>query len=243
MTGIGPFWLDPNDKTESFPDVSLALREPNGLLAVGGALTSRRLLNAYMQGIFPWYNQGQPVLWWCPDPRAVLFPSDARVSRSMRKEIRKGAFKVTADTAFQQVIRACAAPRANSHGTWITQDVIDAYTHLHNIGLAHSVETWHHGQLVGGLYGISLGKVFFGESMFSHMTNASKIAFIYLVHELEAWGYDVVDCQIQSAHLRSLGSRDIPRREFISILNRSCFIPRVAKPWRFDHERVLARYT
>ena len=242
MTGIGPFWIEPSDKRVQFPDVSLALKEPNGLLAVGGSLTPRRLLTAYMQGIFPWYSQGQPILWWSPDPRAVLFPANVNVSRSMRQEIRAGRFQITFDRAFRDVIQACAQPRANSQGTWITPEIIEAYCHLHGIGLAHSVEAWHDGELVGGLYGVALGKVYFGESMFSRMTNASKVAFIYLVHQLAAWDFAVIDCQIQSDHLRSLGSEDIRRTEFVSILHRSCHIPYQRTPWSMDTDAIASLY-
>jgi leucyl/phenylalanyl-tRNA---protein transferase len=242
MTGIGPFWIEPSDKRVQFPDVSLALKEPNGLLAVGGSLTPRRLLTAYMQGIFPWYSQGQPILWWSPDPRAVLFPAKVKVSRSMRQEIRAGRFQITVDRAFRDVIQACAQPRPNSHGTWITSEIIEAYCHLHGIGLAHSVEAWHDGQLVGGLYGVALGKVYFGESMFSRMTNASKVAFIYLVHQLAEWNFAVIDCQIQSDHLRSLGSEDIRRTEFVNILQRSCHIPHERAPWSIDADAIASLY-
>lgn len=242
MTGIGPFWIEPSDKRVQFPDVSLALKEPNGLLAVGGSLTPRRLLTAYMQGIFPWYSQGQPILWWSPDPRAVLFPANIKVSRSMRKEIRAGRFQISVDQAFRDVIQACAQPRANSQGTWITSEIIEAYCHLHGIGLAHSVEAWYDGQLAGGLYGVALGKVYFGESMFSRVTNASKVAFIYLVHQLAAWNFEVIDCQIQSDHLRSLGSEDIRRTEFIGILQRSCHLPYERTAWSIDADAIAALY-
>jgi leucyl/phenylalanyl-tRNA--protein transferase len=242
MTGIGPFWIDPNDSRAKFPDVSLALREPNGLLAVGGDLTPRRLITAYMQGIFPWYSQGQPILWWSPDPRAVLFPHRIKVTRSMRKVFRNGGFEVTFDRAFRDVLAACAQPRANSQGTWITAEIADAYLHLHRLGLAHSVEAWKNGKLVGGLYGVAIGRVFFGESMFSRVANASKIAFISLVHQLEAWDFAVIDCQIQSDHLRSLGSEDIPRAKFVSILKRDCRMHADRKKWSLDFDFVSSLY-
>ncbi len=243
MTGIGPFWIDPKDDRAKFPDVSLALREPNGLLAVGGDLSPRRLITAYMQGIFPWYSQGQPILWWSPDPRAVLFPHQIKVSRSMRKTFRNGGFEVTLDQAFRDVLAACAQPRQSSHGTWITPEIADAYIHLHRLGLAHSVEAWQDKKLVGGLYGVAIGKVFFGESMFSRVANASKLAFISLVHQLEAWDFSVIDCQIQSDHLRSLGSEDIPRLKFISILKRDCHLHADRKPWVLDREMVTSIYS
>jgi leucyl/phenylalanyl-tRNA--protein transferase len=229
MTGVGPFWIDPNDNGTRFPDVSLALREPNGLLAVGGNLSPRRLVAAYMNGIFPWYSEGQPILWWSPDPRAVLFPDKINISRSMRKELRGGKFEVSLDRAFGDVIEACAQPRAKSQGTWITSDIVEAYDHLHRMGLAHSVEVWHEQRLVGGLYGVAIGRVFFGESMFSRMTNASKVALISLVKQLRAWDFAVVDCQIQSTHLRSLGSEDLPRAEFIALLKQHCRLERQPK--------------
>lgn len=234
MTGVGPFWIEPTDRNVKFPNVAFALKEPNGLLAVGGNLTPRRLLTAYMQGIFPWYSQGQPILWWSPDPRAVLFPSRIKVSRSLRKEIRNGCFEITLDHSFREVIEACAQPRANSHGTWITPEITEAYCHLHNMGFAHSVEAWHDEKLVGGLYGIALGKVFFGESMFSRVANASKVAFVQLVQQLQEWGFVVIDCQIQSDHLRSLGSEDVRRAEFIRILNQHCHVPRERSSWTLD---------
>lgn len=242
MTGIGPFWIDPGDNRAKFPDVSLALREPNGLLAVGGNLTPRRLISAYMQGIFPWYSQGQPILWWSPDPRAVLFPEKLKVSRSMRKEIRKGELTVTFDKAFREVVAACAQPRANSQGTWITPAISDAYTHLHKLGIAHSVEAWRDGKLVGGLYGVAIGKVYFGESMFSRETNASKLAFIYLVHQLAEWNFQLIDCQIQSDHLRSLGSEDLPRTQFLQILKQHCVLQRDKQKWALDSDSILAFY-
>lgn len=243
MTGIGPFWIDPNDHRAKFPDVSLALREPNGLLAVGGDLSPRRLITAYMQGIFPWYSQGQPILWWSPDPRAVVFPHKIKVSRSMRKAFRNGKFEVTFDCVFRDVLAACAQPRPNSQGTWITPEISDAYVRLHRLGLAHSVEAWKNGKLVGGLYGVAIGKVFFGESMFSRVTNASKVAFISLVHQLEAWDFSVIDCQIQSDHLRSLGSEDIPRAKFVSILKRDCHAPTERKKWSLDFNSISSLYT
>ncbi len=243
MTGIGPFWIDPNDHRAKFPDVSLALREPNGLLAVGGDLSPRRLINAYMQGIFPWYSQGQPILWWSPDPRAVLFPRNIKVSRSMRKAFRGGGFNVTFDRAFRDVLAACAQPRPNSQGTWITSEIADAYFQLNRLGLAHSVETWKDGKLVGGLYGVAIGRVFFGESMFSRVTNASKLAFISLVHQLDAWEFSVIDCQIQSDHLRSLGSEDIPRAKFVSLLKRDCHMDSERKRWLLDYQRIASLYT
>lgn len=217
----GPFWLDPQ-QPELFPPSEWALDEPNGLLAVGGDLSVSRLLAAYRRGLFPWYNPGEPILWWSPDPRAVLFPDELKISRSLRKTLRKGVFEVRLDTAFEQVIQACAAPRGEDRGTWLDESMQAAYIQLHEEGYAHSAEAWFKGELVGGLYGVAIGKIFFGESMFSRQSDASKVAFIHFVHTLKAMDFQLVDCQVSSAHLSSLGARDIPRDEFISYLDRYC---------------------
>ncbi|MEO6696524.1 MAG: leucyl/phenylalanyl-tRNA--protein transferase, partial [Gammaproteobacteria bacterium] len=181
-----PCWLSPEDQI--FPDVNLALREPDGLLALGGDLSPERLLAAYRKGIFPWYNEGQPILWWSPDPRAVLFPSRVKISRSLRKTLRQGRYRITLDQAFRSVIEGCAAPRNGVPGTWISRAMMEAYTELHERGYAHSVEAWRDGQLVGGLYGVALGRVFFGESMFSRSPDASKVALASLARQLAVWG-------------------------------------------------------
>lgn len=230
------FWINPADGTDSFPPVEHALREPNGLLAAGGDLAPTRLINAYRNGIFPWYNEGQPILWWSPDPRAVLFPSRLKVSRSLHKTLKKGGFKVTLDTAFRQVVQACAAPRTEGGGTWITDEMLDAYCRLHELGIAHSVEAWRGDELVGGLYGVAIGRVFFGESMFSRVTDASKVAFVHLVRQLDRWGYAVIDCQVGSGHLQSLGAEDISRADFNTLLQRWRDIPGHAAPWRIECE-------
>lgn len=189
--------------------------EPDGLLAVGGDLSPARLLAAYSQGIFPWFSEGEPILWWTPAPRLVLFPADLKVSKSMRTLLRKRRFQVTYDTAFEQVIDACrAAPRKGQEGTWITPEMKKAYLRLHHLGFAHSVEVWREGELVGGLYGISLGSCFFGESMFARQSNASKVGFIQLVRGLEAWGFTLIDCQTRTEHLVSLGACEISRSDF-----------------------------
>jgi leucyl/phenylalanyl-tRNA--protein transferase len=215
----GPFWLDADDKGYAFPPVEHALREPDGLLAVGGDLAPERILSAYRQGIFPWFSPGQPILWWSPDPRAVLLPEKLKVSRSLRKTINKGSFRVTFDTAFEQVIRACAAtPRRGQPGTWITEEMQQAYIHLHRMGHAHSAESWSGDDLVGGLYGIRLGRVFYGESMFSRRTDASKVAFVHLVRKLQEEGVVLIDCQVTTDHLLSLGAEEIPRRRFVELL-------------------------
>lgn len=206
--------------TQDFPPIEHALDDPNGLLAAGGDLSPERLLDAYSKGIFPWFDKDQPILWWSPSPRAVLFPDQLHISRSLRKTLRKQRYQVTMDTAFTQVIQACAGPRAYSDGTWITDDMIAAYIRLHKLGYAHSVETWEQGNLVGGVYGIALGKLFFGESMFSTATDASKVAFVYLVNQLKAWGYELIDCQVENPHLVSLGSTTIPRTQFKAMLQK-----------------------
>ncbi len=218
----GPFWLEPDSDPAHFPDPGYALEEPNGLLAVGGDLSPARLLNAYRQGIFPWFSEGQPILWWSPDPRAVLIPDQFRPSRSLRKNLRKHPFRVTLDTAFAEVIEACSEPRKDGAGTWITEEMKQAYAQLHRIGFAHSVECWEGDMLVGGLYGVSMGKVFFGESMFSRRTDASKIGFAHLVEQLKEWGFGLIDGQVSSGHLASLGAKDIPRDEFLGLLDIWC---------------------
>lgn len=201
--------------TQDFPPVENALQEPNGLLAAGGDLTPARLLRAYSLGIFPWFDDHQPILWWSPDPRAVLFPRNLHISRSLHKTLRAQRFRVTLDQAFEDVIAACAEPRRKSEGTWITDDIIEAYCTLHRLGFAHSCECWNDcDELVGGLYGVALGKLFFGESMFSRETDASKVAFVHLVRQLEAWDFPLLDCQVMNPHLASLGASYIPRSEF-----------------------------
>ncbi|HXH02137.1 MAG TPA: leucyl/phenylalanyl-tRNA--protein transferase [Candidatus Competibacteraceae bacterium] len=226
-------WLDPEDDGQPFPNPDEALRDPNGLLAVGGSLTPERLLNAYRQGIFPWFGEGQPILWWSPDPRAVLFPERIKVSRSLRKRMRNAGFQVTLDRAFAEVIRACAAPRRDGPGTWITADMERAYCRLHRLGHAHSVETWYQGRLVGGLYGVAVGRVFYGESMFSHMNDASKVALVRLCRQLEDWGFGLIDCQMSTAHLLSMGAEEIPRRVFLQLIERFGRQPDVPSPWQF----------
>ncbi len=201
-----------------FPDPALAETDPDGLLAVGGDLAPQRLVNAYRQGVFPWYSAGQPLLWWSPDPRMVLFPEKLHISRSLRKTLRRGAFEVTFDQDFGGVVRGCAAPRGEGEGTWITPEMIQAYERLHRLGLAHSVECWHQGELAGGLYGVALGSLFFGESMFSRRRDASKAAFVHLVRTLQALGSPLIDCQVYNDHLASLGAELIPRRRFLDLL-------------------------
>jgi leucyl/phenylalanyl-tRNA--protein transferase len=234
MSRRGPFWLDPADSSYTFPPTRLALRDPNGLLAVGGDLAPGRLLAAYRHGIFPWYSDDQPILWWTPDPRAVLFPDELKVSRSLRKTLRQGRFEVSLDRGFGEVMRACAEPRSDGLGTWITDDMVEAYARLHSLGHAHSVECWSGGELVGGLYGVAIGRVFFGESMFSRRTDASKVAFVHLVAQLRAWGFGVIDCQVGSKHLASLGAREVRRSEFEALLDRYCEQAGHADQWQFS---------
>lgn len=221
-------WLRAADP---FPPVDAALIEPNGLLAAGADLSPQRLLDAYARGIFPWFNPGEPILWWSPNPRMVLFPHEFKLRRSLRKRLRHTDYEVRFDTAFREVMLACAMPRPGQQGSWITPQMIDAYTRLHALGHAHSVETWINGELVGGLYGVSIGRVFFGESMFTRVTDASKIAFAHLVAQLAHWGYGLIDCQMSTRHLTSLGAREIPRSEFISLLARYTPLPGQPLPW------------
>lgn len=226
-----PFWLTPR---LFFPPLEDALVEPNGLLAAGGDLSPERMIQAYRSGIFPWFNENEPILWWSPDPRMVLFPTELKVSRSLNKILKKGDYEIRVDSAFSDVIHSCAAPRKGQAGTWIHPDMISAYTTLHEMGLAHSVETWIDGKLKGGLYGISQGKVFFGESMFSQIDNASKISFVHLVKQLQKWNYSMIDCQMKTTHLASFGAREIPRKEFSSILKKSIKHQPQVQKWSFD---------
>ena len=211
-------WLSPHDAPEWFPPLEQALDEPQGLLAAGGDLSPARLLAAYQRGIFPWYSPGQPVLWWSPDPRAVIFPEEFNCSRSLAKTIRNGGFDVVIDRDFGAIMDACAAPRTHAPGTWITSEMRSAYLRLHRLGQAHSFETWRNGQLAGGLYGVRLGGVFFGESMFSRERDASKVALAHLVAVCLRNSIAVIDCQLPSPHLESLGSRTIPRLQFQALL-------------------------
>ena len=242
------YWIPATDTTCLFPPVEQALEEPNGLLAAGGDLSPARLMNAYRHGIFPWYSAGEPILWWSPNPRTVIFPAHLKISRSLRKTLRRGEFRVTLDTQFKQVIEACAMPRreerepegrpdtpsVNGADTWISAEIIDAYCRLHALGVAHSVEVWKEHELVGGLYGIALGRVFFGESMFSRATDASKVALVYLARQLARWGYAVIDGQVSSPHLYTLGATDIPRTTFITLLQGITDVPAQPGPWQLD---------
>ena len=242
----GPYWLEPDSDPALFPDPIFALEEPDGLLAVGGDLSPARLLNAYRQGIFPWYSEGEQILWWSPNPRAVLFPGQLKISKSFNKTLRKHPFKVTLDKAFERVIEACSESRidkdGSESGTWITEEMKQAYITLHRIGFAHSVECWEDDELVGGLYGVSIGKVFFGESMFAHRTDASKVGFAHLVRQLVEWKFALIDCQVHTDHLASLGAVDIPREDFLSLLDKHCdpFEAHQGQ-WQFDDAVITER--
>lgn len=206
--------------------------EEDGLLAVGGDLSEERLLLAYTMGIFPWYSEGSPIMWWSPDPRLVLLPEELKISRSLRQTIKKGLYKVTMDRAFEEVISACASVHTTKSGaTWITSEMIRAYVRLHNSGFAHSVESWRDGELAGGLYGVSLGGAFFGESMFAFKPDASKVAFAGLVRQLAGWKFSLIDCQLRTEHLMRFGAKEIPRREFMTLLKRALKMPSHAGKW------------
>ena len=224
-------WLGADDP---FPPLSHATREPNGLLAAGADLSAARLLEAYSHGIFPWFSEGQPILWWSPDPRMVLFPAELKVSRSLSRTLRRNDFEIRTDTAFRRVMEACGEPRPGQDGTWITAQMVEAYSTLHRQGTAHSVETWRDGELVGGLYGIALGRMFFGESMFSRATDASKVALVALVRQLFDWNFGMIDCQMKTAHLASLGAREIPRAEFARRLRELVHYAAVPGPWHLE---------
>lgn len=224
-------WLDTGDP---FPPVEEALTEPNGLLAAGGDLSPERLIDAYARGIFPWFGEGDPLLWWSPDPRMALFVGELHLARSLRKVIRSGRFTVTFDRAFVEVMAGCAAPRDDGAGTWITPEMYDAYSRLARLGYAHSVETWAGGELVGGLYGVAIGRMFYGESMFAREGNASKVALVTLVRQIERWGFEMIDCQMSTPHLASLGAREVPRAEFLRRVRVLVAQPPVPAPWVVD---------
>ncbi len=227
------------DERLVFPPVRYA---EDGLLAVGGDLAPERLVLAYSQGIFPWYSEGQPILWHSPDPRFVLLAQDLQVSRSLRKSIRSGAYRITLDTAFSEVIEACAhTERPGQRGTWITREMKQAYRELYRRGLAHSVEAWQDANLAGGLYGVSLGAAYFGESMFARAPDASKVAFVTLAEQLRRWGIGLIDCQVHTDHLARFGATEWPRKDYLAALKRALHHPTRPGPWRFDtpNERAL----
>ncbi len=219
-----------------FPDPELA--DDSGLLGIGGDLDPKRLLLAYKMGIFPWYSVGQPILWWSPNPRMTLSLQDFHVPRSLAKTLRKKPYTITLDTAFEQVIDACAAvERPNQEGTWITSEMRHAYNDLHDLGYAHSCEAWQDGELVGGLYGLSVGRLFSGESMFSHAPDASKVAFVHLVRQLESWGYPLIDCQLHTQHLARFGAQEIPRKDYLAAIATLIELPGQVGQWSFDDPR------
>lgn len=224
-------WLDP--EIPWFPDPETALDDPDGLLALGGDLSVERLQMAYRQGIFPWYSAEQPLLWWSPNPRCVISPSQVHISRSLRRTLNSRRFRVTTDKAFADVIQYCG--QARSEGTWITPEMQRAYVQLHRMGIAHSFEAWNpEGELVGGLYGVAQGSCFFGESMFARETNASKVVFVHCLRQLEAWNYAIMDCQVENPHLLSLGAELVPRREFLSILRENIDRPPEQRSWEMQ---------
>ena len=228
-------WLE---SAEAFPPLELALKEPNGLLCAGGDLSPQRLLLAYRQGIFPWYCPGEPILWWSPDPRMVLIPSRLKISRSLRRTLRAGRYQIRLDSDFPAVIHACATtPRDGQAGTWITAEMQAAYCTLHELGYAHSVETWIDNKLLGGLYGMAIGRMFYGESMFSHATDASKLALAHLARYLANKEFGLIDCQMNTPHLASLGACEIPRSEFIERLHGLTTIPVAPGKWPVDDAR------
>lgn len=223
-----------------FPDPAHA--EPSGLLGVGGDLDPDRLVLAYRSGIFPWYSQGQPILWWSPDPRTVLFTDELVVQRSLAKRVRQRPYRITLDRAFEQVIRACGAvPRPGQDGTWLTSEMVAAYAQLHALGHAHSVEAWDGDTLVGGLYGVAVGQLYAGESMFAIAPDASKIAFVHFVRQLRAWGFPLVDCQVHTAHLERFGAREIPRAAYLDWCARLSRVPGRLGPWSFDPDPAGAQ--
>jgi len=223
----------------AFPPPRFAQKE--GLLAMGGDLSENRLLLAYKMGIFPWYSHDDPILWWSPNPRMVLYPDELQVSQSLKKVIKKHQFHITMDTAFAEVIRSCAGVRLEQdEGTWLTEEMIDAYCNLHRLGFAHSVEAWHEGKLAGGLYGVSLGKAFFGESMFTRVSNASKAAFVTFVEYLKTQAFHLIDCQVKTAHLNRFGAREIPRSLFLEQLEKAIQYPTTVGKWQFgDYSEIV----
>jgi len=228
------FRLSANPSDLRFPPADVST--PEGLLAVGGDLRPERLLEAYRHGIFPWYDDDQPILWWSPDPRTVLFPDKLHISRSLKRSLRPGLFNVTLDRSFRDVMQHCAGPRPQypDGGTWITAEMLDAYTLLHKQGYAHSVETWQDGKLVGGLYGVALGGAFFAESMFTRVPDASKVALVSLVRQLQTWEFRIIDCQQASPHVMRFGAEEIPRRNFLDHLAAALALPNRQGRWQFD---------
>ena len=220
------------ETTRDFPPVDTALTEPNGLLCAGADLAPATIVTAYSRGIFPWFSDGQPILWWSPDPRMVLFPAEFKISKSLAKTVSHGTFEIRFDTAFVDVIAACAEPRSEDGGTWIVPEMRAAYAQLHTLGVAHSIESWRDGELVGGLYGLALGRMFFGESMFARQTDASKVALVALIDKLQSDGFELVDCQQETRHLASFGARPIPRKDFVHRLKELIDLKHFGSAWR-----------
>ncbi len=233
-------WLSASDPPAAFPPVEQALENPNGLLAAGGDLSVERLLAAYRLGIFPWYEDGQPILWWSPDPRAVLRPADFKINRRLARTLRQQRFRLSADCAFEQVIGGCAAPRRYAAGTWITPDMRAAYRALHQAGWCHSIEVWQQSSLVGGIYGLAIGRVFFGESMFSKIRDASKVALAHLCEFLASGEFTLLDCQDWSAHLESLGANLMPRAQFVALLQQQCNRRVDPGSWQQPFDRLIS---
>lgn len=234
MTAPQITWISRDDPPQAFPELSKALSSPNGLLAAGGDLAPDRLLHAYEHAIFPWFDDRQPILWWSPDPRCVLLPADLHISRRFRRDLRKSPLRVSFNHCFSEVISACGGPRRQHGGTWITRQMIEAYEELHRLEWAHSVEVWLEGRLVGGMYGVAIGRAFFGESMFSRISNASKVALLALCRHLVKHNFAVLDCQVTSPHLESLGAIEIPRRKFATLLEDCCTPRTTFTDWPAD---------
>ncbi|MBM37776.1 MAG: leucyl/phenylalanyl-tRNA--protein transferase [Woeseia sp.] len=232
-------WISKNDSVDAFPPASAALSEPDGLLAVGGDLSVDRLIHAYKNGIFPWFDENQPVMWWSPSTRCVLLPNNFHTARSLKRKFKNSNIIIKVNSAFSAVIRECAKPRRSMQGTWITEEMIKAYELLHFQGWAHSIEIWKSNDLVGGLYGVAIGRIFFGESMFSHSSNASKISLLFIANHLNSGALELLDCQIVSAHLLKLGATQMPRSEFIKNLNDQCDSMMKFKDWH-QHELMCS---
>ncbi len=232
MTALRVYWLDPNTPDAAFPDPQLALAQPNGLLAMGGDLSPQRLRRAYASGIFPWYNPDESILWWCPDPRTVFDTRGLHVSRRFARTLAKNDYAITLDEDFNSVLAGCAHARSGNPGTWLGPEMRAAYAKLHALGDAHSVEVWRRGRLIGGLYGMALGRMFFGESMFSREPNASKIALVWLTRQLAAWDFPFIDGQVGSPHLYRLGATDMPRSRFLKVIETERRKDAPASPWR-----------
>lgn len=242
MSNIALYWIDPDSPPDNFPPATSALSQPDGLLCFGGDLDSERLLNAYRRGIFPWYSEGQPIMWWSPAPRCVIYPQELVIRRSLKKSMKNAGFQFSINQAFAQVIEACAQPRGEEQGTWITSDMVSAYIQLHQQGHAHSTEIWFDGELVGGLYGIAIGRVFFGESMFAQKRDASKVALACMVHFLDRHNFKLIDAQVTSSHLLSLGAREINRTQFLNELDSYCAVENDIQLWQTERVDVKDYY-